>query len=79
METLKSILSVAMYVFLSGVLLYVIYRGVRNIRMAWKTRNWKNVAFTFAVFAASMAFFVWADFFRILEDTCRFFFHGLCG
>ena len=75
MDSLKNILSVALYVFLSVVLLYAIFCGVRNIWMAWKTRNWKNIAFTIAVFIAAIAFFVWAGFFGILDDTCHFFSH----
>ena len=77
METLKNILSVAVYVFLSGVLVSAIFGGVRNIYYAWKTRKWKNVAFTLVVFIATIAFFVWADFFQILGDTCNFF-YKLC-
>ena len=77
MEALKNILSVAVYVFLSGVLVSAIFGGVRNIYYAWKTRKWKNIAFTFVVFIASIAFFVWADFFQILGDTC-YFFYKLC-
>lgn len=77
METLKNLLSVAVYVFLSGVLVSAIFGGVRNIYYAWKTRKWKNVAFTLVVFIATIAFFVWADFFHILGDTC-YFFYKLC-
>lgn len=77
MEALKNILSVAVYVFLSGVLVSAIFGGVRNIYYAWKTRKWKNIAFTFVVFIATIAFFVWADFFQILGDTC-YFFYKLC-
>lgn len=77
MEALKNILSVAVYVFLSGVLVSAIFGGVRNIYYAWKTRKWKNVAFTLVVFIATIAFFVWADFFQILGDTC-YFFYKLC-
>ena len=77
MEALKNILSVAVYVFLSGVLVSAIFGGVRNIYYAWKTRKWKNVAFTLVVFIATIAFFVWADMFQILGDTCRFF-YKLC-
>ena len=72
MEALKNILSVAVYVFLSGVLVSAIFGGVRNIYYAWKTHRWKNV-----VFIATIAFFVWADFFQILGDTC-YFFYKLC-
>ena len=77
METLKNILSLAVYVFLSGVLVSAIFGGVRNIYNAWKTRKWKNVAFTLVVFIASIAIFVWADFVQILGDTCHFF-YKLC-
>ncbi len=77
MEALKNILSVAVYVFLSGVLVSAIFGGVRNIYYAWKTRKWKNVAFTLVVFIASIALFVWADMFQILGDTC-YFFYKLC-
>lgn len=77
MEALKNILSVAVYVFLSGVLVSAIFGGVRNIYYAWKTRKWKNIAFTVVVFIATIAFFVWGDFFQILGDTCRFF-YKLC-
>ena len=77
MEALKNILSVAVYVFLSGVLVSAIFGCVRNIYYAWKTRKWKNVAFTLVVFIATIAFFVWADFFQILGDTC-YFFYKLC-
>jgi len=62
MEALKNILSVAVYVFLSGVLVSAIFGGVRNIYYAWKTHRWKNVVFTVVVFIATIAFFVWADF-----------------
>lgn len=67
----------AVYVFLSGVLVSAIFGGVRNIYYAWKTRKWKNVAFTLVVFIASIALFVWADMFQILGDTC-YFFYKLC-
>lgn len=77
MEALKNILSVAVYVFLSGVLVSAIFGGVRNIYYAWKTRKWKNIAFTVVVFIATIAFFVWADMFQILGDTC-YFFYKLC-
>lgn len=77
MEALKNILSVAVYVFLSGVLVSAIYGGVRNIYNAWQTHRWKNVVFTLVVFIATIAFFVWADFFQILGDTC-YFFYKLC-
>lgn len=77
MEALKNILSVAVYVFLSGVLVSAIFGGVRNIYYAWKTRKWKNIAFTVVVFIATIAFFVWADSFQILGDTC-YFFYKLC-
>lgn len=77
MEALKNILSVAVYVFLSGVLVLAIFGGVRNIYYAWKTHRWKNVVFTVVVFIATIAFFVWADFFQILGDTC-YFFYKLC-
>ncbi len=77
METLKNILSVAVYVFLSGVLVSAIFGGLRNIYNAWKTHRWKNVAFTVVVFIAIIAFFVWADFFQVLGDTC-YFFYKLC-
>ena len=77
MEALKNILSVAVYVFLSGVLVSAIFGGVRNIYYAWKTRKWKNVAFTLVVFIASIALFVWADMFQIVGDTC-YFFYKLC-
>lgn len=77
MEALKNILSVAVYVFLSGVLVSAIFGGVRNIYYAWKTHRWKNVAFTLVVFIASIALFVWADMFQILGDTC-YFFYKLC-
>ena len=74
METLKNILSLAVYVFLSGVLVSAIFAGVRNIYNAWKTHRWKNVAFTFVVFIASIAIFVWAGSVQILGDTCHFFY-----
>lgn len=77
MEALKNILSVAVYVFLSGVLVSAIFGGVRNIYYAWKTHRWKNVVFTVVVFIASIAFLVWGDMFQILGDTCRFFYR-LC-
>ena len=77
MEALKNILSVAVYVFLSGVLVSAIFGGVRNIYYAWKTHRWKNVVFTVVVFIVTIAFFVWADFFQILGDTC-YFFYELC-
>lgn len=77
METLKNILGIAVNVFLSGVLVSAIFGGVRNIYNAWKTRKWKNVAFTLVVFIASIAIFVWADIFQILGDTCHFF-YKLC-
>ena len=77
MEALKNILSVAVYVFLSGVLVSAICGGVRNIYYAWKTRKWKNIAFTFVLFIASIIFLVWADMFQVLGDTCRFF-YKLC-
>lgn len=77
MEALKNNLSVAVYVFLSGVLVSAIFGGVRNIYNAWKTHRWKNVVFTVVVFIATIAFFVWADFFQILGDTC-YFFYKLC-
>ena len=77
METIKIVLSVLVYVFLSGVLVSAIFGGLRNIYNAWKTHRWKNVAFTLVVFIVSIAFFVWADFFQILGDTCRFF-YKLC-
>lgn len=77
MEALKNILSVAVYVFLSGVLVSAIFSGVRNIYYAWKTHRWKNVVFTVVVFIVTIAFFVWADFFQILGDTC-YFFYKLC-
>lgn len=77
MEALKNILSVAVYVFLCGVLVSAIFGGVRNIYYAWKTHRWKNVVFTVVVFIATIAFFVWADFFQILGDTC-YFFYKLC-
>lgn len=64
MEALKNILSVAVYVFLSGVLVSAIFGGVRNIYYAWKTRKWKNIAFTFVVFIASIAFLVWGICFK---------------
>lgn len=75
METLKQILSVAVYVVLSGALVYAIVRGAQNVRAAWRTKRWKNVAFTLAVFAAAMAVFAWAGLFRVLADTARFFLH----
>lgn len=56
METLKNLLSVAVYVMLSCVTVSIIFGGVRNIYYAWKTRKWKNIAFTFVVFIASIAF-----------------------
>ena len=77
MEALKNILSVAVYVFLSGVLVSAIFGGVRNIYYAWKTHRWKNIAFTFVLFIASIIFLVWADMFQVLGDTCRFF-YKLC-
>lgn len=77
METLKNLLGVAVYVMLSCVTVSNIFGGVRNIYYAWKTRKWKNIAFTFVVFIASIAFFVWADMFQILGDTC-YFFYKLC-
>ena len=77
METLKNLLGVAVYVMISGVLVSAIYGGVRNIYYACKTRKWKNIAFTFVVFIASIAFFVWADIFQILGNTC-YFFYKLC-
>lgn len=77
METVKIVLSVLVYVFLSGVLVSAIFGGLRNIYNAWKTHRWKNVAFTLVVFIVSIAFFVWADMFQILGDTCRFF-YKLC-
>lgn len=72
METLKNLLGVAVYVMLSCVTVSIIFGGVRNIYYAWKTRKWKNIAFTFVVFIASIAFLVWGDMFQILGDTCRF-------
>ena len=77
METVKIVLSVLVYVFLSGVLVSAIFGGLRNIYNAWKTHRWKNVAFTLVVFIVSIAFFVWADMFQVLGDTCRFF-YKLC-
>lgn len=67
METLKNLLSVAVYVMLSCVTVSNIFGGVRNNYYAWKTHRWKNVVFTVVVFIATIAFFVWADFFQILE------------
>lgn len=61
METLKNLLGVAVYVMLSCVTVSIIFGGVRNIYYAWKTRKWKNIAFTFVVFIASIAFLVWGD------------------
>ena len=69
METLKNLLGVAVYVMLSCVTVSNIFGGVRNIYYAWKTRKWKNIA--------TIAFFVWADMFQILGDTC-YFFYKLC-
>ncbi len=77
METIKIVFSVLVYVFLSGALVSAIFGGLRNIYNAWKTHRWKNVVFTVVVFIAIIAFFVWADFFQILGDTCRFF-YKLC-
>jgi cation transport ATPase len=77
METIKIVFSVLVYVFLSGALVFAIFGGLRNIYNAWKTHRWKNVVFTVVVFIATIAFFVWADFFQILGDTCRFF-YKLC-
>lgn len=77
METIKIVFSVLVYVFLSGVLVYAIFGGLRNIYNAWKTHRWKNVVFTVVVFIACIAFFVWANMFQILGDTCRFF-YKLC-
>ncbi len=77
METIKIVFSVLVYVFLSGALVFAIFGGLRNIYNAWKTHRWKNVVFTVVVFIATIAFFVWADFFQILGDTCRFFYE-LC-
>ena len=77
METVKIVLSVLVYVFLSGVLVYAIFGGLRNIYNAWKTHRWKNVAFTLVVFIACIACFFWANMFQILGDTCRFF-YKLC-
>lgn len=77
METIKVVFSVLVYVFLSGALVFAIFGGLRNIYNAWKTHRWKNVVFTVVVFIATIAFFVWADFFQILGDTCRFFYE-LC-
>ncbi len=77
MEILKNILGIAVYVMLSGVTVFIIFGGVRNIYNAWKTRKWKNIAFTFVVFIASILFLVWGDFFQILGDTCHFF-YKLC-
>lgn len=62
METLKNLLSVAVYVMLSCVTVSIIFGGVRNIYYAWKTRKWKNIAFTFVVFIASIAFLVWGGY-----------------
>lgn len=58
METLKNLLGVAVYVMLSCVTVSIIFGGVRNIYYAWNTRKWKNIAFTFVVFIASIAFLV---------------------
>ena len=77
METIKIVFSVLVYVFLSGVLVSAIFGGLRNIYNAWKTHRWKNVVFTVVVFIATIAFFVWADIFQILGDTC-YFFYKLC-
>lgn len=66
METLKNLLGVAVYVMLSCVTVSIIFGGVRNIYYAWNTRKWKNIAFTFVVFIASIAFLVWGDMFQIL-------------
>ena len=77
METIKIVFSVLVYVFLSGVLVYAIFGGLRNIYNAWKTHRWKNVVFTVVVFIVCIAFFVWANMFQILGDTCRFF-YKLC-
>ena len=77
METIKIVFSVLVYVFLSGALVFAIFGGLRNIYNAWKTHRWKNVVFTVVVFIATIAFFVWADFFQILGDPCRFF-YKLC-
>lgn len=77
METIKIVFSVLVYVFLSGALVFAIFGGLRNIYNAWKTHRWKNVVFTVVVFIATIAFFIWADFFQILGDTCRFF-YKLC-
>ena len=77
METIKIVFSVLVYVFLSGALVFAIFGGLRNIYNAWKTHRWKSVVFTVVVFIATIAFFVWADFFQILGDTCRFF-YKLC-
>ena len=49
METLKNLLGVAVYVMLSCVTVSIIFGGVRNIYYAWKTRKWKNIAFTLIV------------------------------
>lgn len=57
METLKNLLSVAVYVMLSCVTVSNIFGGVRNIYYAWKTHRWKNVVFTVVVFIATIAFF----------------------
>lgn len=57
METLKNLLGVAVYVMLSCVTVSNIFGGVRNIYYAWKTRKWKNIAFTVVVFIATIAFF----------------------
>lgn len=57
METLKNLLSVAVYVMLSCVTVSNIFGGVRNIYYAWKTHRWKNIAFTVVVFIATIAFF----------------------
>ena len=72
METLKNLLSVAVYVMLSCVTVSIIFGGVRNIYYAWKTRKWKNIAFTFVVFIASIAFLVWGDMFQILGGHLPF-------
>ncbi len=77
METFKAIISIAVYVMLSVWMVSVIFGVLRNIYNAWKTHRWKNVAFTLVVFIASIAFFVWGNFFQILGDTCRFF-YKLC-
>lgn len=57
METLKNLLGVAVYVMLSCVTVSNVFGGVRNIYYAWKTRKWKNIAFTVVVFIATIAFF----------------------